>query len=200
MPEPVITIDITSLERLVPALQEVGVAVRALALPRAMNRVGHTAAIAVKRRISKQMGALRSRVGDAVHEKTASGNNLVFKIVGRDAATSLADFAHKQTVKGVRATAWGKSKLYRSTFIGPNGQIFKRAGPAVVMTKGKYAGHKRQPIKKLFGPIIPRELVAKESVDIVNTTFNEKYTDRLAHEVAFETGRIMKSHNLRVKQ
>jgi len=79
---------------------------------------------------------------------TGSGQ---YEIIARDVTLSLKDFAPRQTAKGVSAAPWGKRRVFPHTFIGPNEHVFVRLGRA------------RLPVKKLFGPSIPKEMVKDEA-------------------------------------
>jgi hypothetical protein len=66
----------------------------------------------------------------------------------------LKHFAARQTKKGVTYTMQGKRKLVASAFIVDSigGHVFARHGAKIAMSKGRYIGKMKQPIKKLYGP------------------------------------------------
>lgn len=89
----------------------------------------------------------------------------------------LSDFAARQTGSGVSAAPWGTRRIFPHTFIVPKfgGGVFVRQGS------------KRFPLKQLWGPAIPKEMVRDQSVRVWESTLSTELPARMAHE----WGRLM---------
>ena len=76
---------------------------------------------------------------------------------------SLKEFGARQTAKGVSAAPWGKRRVFPHAFIAPTlgGHVFIREGRS------------RLPIRKLWGPAIPREMVKDQSKEAFERTVRE---------------------------
>lgn len=73
-------------------------------------------------------------------------------------AVSLRQYPHRQTRRGLSvSTLRGEGrKRIRDAFIGTalGGSLYRREGPKVTMSKGRYQGKQRQQISKLHGPSV----------------------------------------------
>lgn len=177
---PLVTIKTDAIASTVPALKSLSTAMRSEVIPRALNKTGDVVYTAVKRRLTKTTSIPYGRINKVVSKRSARPGHEVVTIGAKAEATSLKDFAPKQQRKGVRAKVWGRSQLYRRTFIGPGGHVYKR-------TTGK-----RLPIEKLFGPVVANELVRKETASIAAKIVTAKYPGHLRHEIGLATGKITK--------
>ena len=141
-------IDTASIERLTARLIAAGKGIRP-ALARAINHTGDKARTQVVRALVKQTGAKSYAVRRAMHTKPASIGTLIFLIVSSGGYMSLKEFGARQTDKGVSAAPWDKRRVFPHTFIVASlgGHVFERKGSS------------RLPIRKLWGPSIPKEMV-----------------------------------------
>jgi len=112
----------------------------------AVNETARQTTSFATRLVAKDLGL---KVGDVRAKMTvirATKSNLLAIIRPSGRAIPLYAYKARQTKRGVSATAWGKRKLYRGTFIAmmPGGHVgvFKRVGAT------------RLPIKELFEPSI----------------------------------------------
>ena len=89
---------------------------------------------------------------------------------------ALAEFHARQTRRGVSAAPWGLRRVFPHTFIVEKlgGQVFRREGGA------------RLPIRKLWGPSLPIELVRGASP----AAFEKAAAADLPQRVAHELGRL----------
>lgn len=122
------------------------------AVGRAIDEVGNKTKTIVIRSVAKQAGVKYGKAKGVINARQAMGaGGGQYEIVARDVTLSLKEFGPRATKKGVSAAPWGKRRVFPHTFLGPNGHVFVRLGKA------------RLPIKKLFGPNIPKEMVKDET-------------------------------------
>jgi hypothetical protein len=155
------------------AFERAGVNVKP-ALGRAINHTGDKARTQLSRALVKQTGLKYGRVRAAVRTLRAGRLGLVYRIIAKDGWISLKEFGARQTGRGVSAAPWGKRRVFPHTFIAPGlgGHVFERK------SKG------RTPIRKLWGPAIPAELVKDQSKIAFETTVNAELPARLEREIA----------------
>jgi len=185
------------------ALRAIGDGAARPVMARALNRTGDMANTRVKRVLSSSMGVKNLKIHKAVVTKKASKDNLIYEIVGTGRHFSLIDskgvkattrvvprsdahFGGFTRAQFVSAGAWGVNETYDGAFIGKG-----RAG----QTDGAGATHifartsaGRLPVKKLWGPSIPREMVRKNTETIVEEMVDTVLVRRLEHEL----GRLLK--------
>lgn len=127
---------------------------------RSMNKVGDRTYTQVVRKLTAVTGAQQKRVRHVTKKIPASRTRPEFTIVSRDRHMSLKDFEPRQTRTGISTKAWGKRKVRPKdrpySFFGPGGHVFVRQT------------RKRLPIKKLWGPAIPKEMMSREVSMLVN--------------------------------
>lgn len=155
------------------ALQQVGEGNAAKAFSRAMNHEGKKTFTKVKRVLRKQTDIPRDHIEAGTKFVRSSPGNLKTIIEGTGRHLPLRLFNARQFSFGVRAKVWGKHQRFPSAFIIAkyNGGVYKR------LTK------KRFPIKQLYGPSIPVEIVKDATAD----TFLNSAADvsaRAMHELA----------------
>lgn len=122
------------------------------AIRKAVDEVGNKTRTQVIRAVAKQAGVKTGRVRSVLHTSQAMGAGAgTFIITARDVTMSMKEFAPRQTPKGVAAKPWNAKRVFPHTFFGPGSHVFVREG------KG------RLPIKKLWGPAIPKEMVKDEA-------------------------------------
>lgn len=118
---------------------------------RALNRTGDHANTLTVRELSGITGLKQKDVRAAMQRTRSNFGNLTYRLAAIGRALNLIRFSARQTQKGVTATAWGKRKLYKGTFIANQGRtVFVRESKA------------RLPIKAVHGPSLPREFARVE--------------------------------------
>lgn len=122
---------------------------------RAMNSEGRKSYTAVKRAVAKQTSIKTGDVARSMSFINASVNTLETKIIGKGRHFPLSYFGAKQFSFGVRAKVWGSFHKYPHAFTvaAYGGNVYKRLSA------------KRFPIKQLWGPAIPVEMVKDETLD-----------------------------------
>jgi hypothetical protein len=142
-------------------------------ISRVLNHVGGTARTKVKSTLAKQMGLPAGTVDARLTTKRAYPGNQSFEITASGRPIPLADFAPRQTRRGVSARPWGQRRVFPGTFIVPSlgGQVFRRAGRG------------RLPIVKLWGPSLPREMLRDEVPKVFFEEVRVKVPVRLQHEL-----------------
>jgi hypothetical protein len=144
-----------------------------LAASRALNRAIASARTVAVRDLSRSTGIKpQAAIRDRLPIKQASPDRLAAEIGVHAYTPNLVRFAARQTRAGVSASAWGKRKVYRGTFLGNNGRtVFKRAGKA------------RLPIKPVYGPRLAKEFVEPAVIRAMNTVAGERWRKELNHEL-----------------
>jgi hypothetical protein len=165
-------IDTSAFERLASRLASAGKNIRP-ALARAINHTGDKARTQIARALVKQTGVKYGAVRKAMTSKLASAGTLMHRIISKGGYISLKEFGARQTSKGVSAAPWNKRRVFAHTFIIPSlgGHVFERRG------------HDRLPIRKLWGPAIPKEMVKDQSKKAFETTVASDLPSRIEHEV-----------------
>lgn len=148
------------------------------AFARALRHEGRKAFTATKRALRKQTSIRSATVGKQVKFIGPRGDNLTAEVRATGEHLGIAHFKPKQFSYGVRAKVWGRQQRYPHAFIVNtlSGNVFVREGSG------------RLPIRKLWGPSIPREIVKDASIK----AFESKLTDvnqRAMHELS----RVLKS-------
>jgi hypothetical protein len=128
----------------------------------------------VGRAVVKQTGLKYGAVKSAMKRYSANASTLRGEIVGRGPYIALKEFGARKTKKGVSAAPWATRRVFPHTFFVKafGGNVFKR--------KGK----KRFPIKGLYGPAIPKEMVKDESARVFGVTVATQLPPRVQHELA----------------
>lgn len=167
-----IEVDARSLVRLEEAFRKAGNQAPH-AIRRALNWTGDRATTLVTRALAKQTGAKYGAVKSALKQVRANYGTLAYRIVARGPAIPLNAFGARQTRKGVSAAPWNTRRVFPHTFIVPafGGNVFVRETS------------KRAPLKKLWGPAIPNELVRGESKEAFERTVATQLPARLEHEI-----------------
>ena len=134
------------------------------AIGRAIDEVGNKTKTQVIRTVAKQAGVKQAKVRGIVTVRQAMGSgNGEYTMIARDATLSLKEFSPRQTRRGVTAAPWGKRRAFAHTFAGPNAHIFVREGKS------------RLPIRKLWGPNIPKEIVKDEAEKVFYSTVDKLF-------------------------
>lgn len=157
------------------------------AIMRAVNHTGKIAYTAVAGALARQTGLKVRDIKYRVVPKPAlPAGRIIYRIVARAPALPLSDFKPVQARGGVRASPWRKRRLFAGAFVAPSmgSHVFVRSGAKRVMTKGRYAGKMRQPLKQLWGPVIANDLVRGDSKATFETVVNTRLLPRLEHELS----------------
>lgn len=144
------------------------------AVSRALNRTAERARTDVTRALVKQTGLKFGAVRKATSLWRASPGSLSAEIRAKGGYTSLKEFGPRQTKKGVSAAPWGRRQVFDHAF------IVKRYGGHVY----KREGARRFPIRKLYGPAIPVEMVKGASRDAFFRAVESELPKRLDHELS----------------
>ena len=157
------------------------------ALTRAINHTGGKAFTATKRAGAKQVGLTQKKlVGlGGIDKRKANFSSLSYQIRSRGQTLSLKHFKARQFSFGVKAKPWGRTQKFHGTFI--NVGTFRSGIPFDDGHVYQRTTSKSFPVRRLYGPAIPTEIVKGES----KAAFEDKargLNDRLAHEV----GRLTK--------
>lgn len=165
---------------------------------RGLKRVGVTVAARQARAVVQTVNLKISTVKAAVRTKrqpSADRLEIVFEVTAK--AISLVEFDARGSWKGASVKvlrASGRKKV-RGGFLTPTPQgarqIWKRTGqPKRLMTKGRYAGKRREPIKNLFGPSILSQYLKESIQTIGRDTFYERCAIEIDREVAFALSKL----------
>ncbi len=173
MPAPLeVKIQTRGFNRMVARFEQAGVNIKP-AISRAINWTGNKARTQVMRALAKQTGLKYGKVKDTIKTHRATYGRLVYRIVSRAGWTSLKEFGARQTSKGVSAAPWSRRRVFPHTFILPSlgGHVFERTSS------------KRFPIRKLWGPAVPAEMVKGASKAAFEEVVSAELPSRLGHEV-----------------
>lgn len=172
-----ITVDARQLLRMAETFRKAGVETRP-AEARAINHTGDKTRTRVIRALVKQMGTTYGVVNKALGRPIrANPASLAYVIRVKGPALSLKEFKARPTRKGVSAAPWGTRRVFPHSFIAPSmgGHVFVRTSRA------------RFPVKKLWGPAVPNELVRNQS----KAAFEATVATELPARLAYELGRIL---------
>lgn len=164
-----------------------------LAIRRAINRTGVSAAVNVEKALVVQTGLKRGVIHRAVKRKPGAAGQLSFVLKSRGGDISMKYFKARETRKGVSAAPWGHRRIFAGTFIKGgkfphrvalklNGQVFYREGRA------------RKPIiKKKSGLFIPNEMITGASRAAFFAVVRTVLPARLQHEIRAILGGVAPS-------
>ena len=159
----------------------------ARAMARALNRTGNPTTTAVKRALREQTSAPKSIIDDkgkglrAFAGSRAEAAKLTYVIQASGRAIPLKEFSPRQFSYGIRAKVWGRFQVYKSQFGAPgdNSKVIERLGGNIFSRTSKA----RLPIRKTFGPALPKEIVKDRAADTFKGAIFRLDKD-LAHEIA----------------
>lgn len=152
------------------------------ALRLAVNHTGAKAFTGVKRALARQVGLPQYKIvaKGGLRTVKATYESLDFQIRSRGRFLSLKDFGARQLKRGVRAKVWGRWQLFPTTFMGPRPGVIAAALGGHVFDR---VSRKRLPIRRLWGPAIPREMVRDQSAEEFERVVSSSLPDRVAHEI-----------------
>ena len=131
------------------AVHSVGEQAAVRAFSRALNSEGNKVRTQVRRALRQQTGAKAALISSETRTIRSSFANLSYTIEARGDYLGLSHFSPRQFGYGVRAKPWGRWQRFESAF------LLGSLGNNAFVRKSKA----RFPIKKMFGPSIPKELV-----------------------------------------
>lgn len=168
-----IEVDVSALVKVEHLFREVGNQAPH-AIRRAINHVGDKARTRVVRTLAAQAGVKYGDARRAVTVTRATYDRMLYRIAARGQPIPLSWFGARQTKKGVSAAPWGKRRVFPHTFLWPRvgGRVFVRTG------KG------RKPIRQLWGPALPKELLKAETAAAFRLIVSTELPPRVAHEIA----------------
>lgn len=143
------------------------------ALARALNWTGDKARTTATRILAQVAGLSYGRTRKEIKTKRAQRYDLEYDISVSGMPFSLQAFGAHQTARGVSAAPWGQRRIFPHTFIVAKlgGQVFVREGSA------------RMPIRKLWGPSLPKEFVRDVVPKAFIATAEDEFAGRVLHEV-----------------
>jgi hypothetical protein len=152
------------------------------AMGRAINRTVDMVYTQTVRVLVRQTSAPRSVVVASMRKKYAStsGGALEGMIIAKGRELPLKMFKPVQFKAGTKATVWGKRQLFKGAFMGPRPGAIALALKGHVWTRTSEA---RLPIKKMFGPSIPKEMVKDQSAAQFESMAPPILARRLEHEI-----------------
>ena len=178
-----VVFDTSALNKLQMAMQDLRGHEKTQVMSRAINRAGDMAFTRIKRTLADEVGL---PVGQTVkygglRKKRANGAHMNYEVISTGGYLPLKLFK-LQDVRpgGVTHKAWGKQQRVPSGFV-----ISKYGGNAYIRE-----GKSRFPIRKLYGPAIPNELVRGESNKQMVEMAQTKLPERLDYELGALTRRI----------
>ena len=148
------------------AIQRVGETEAKRAFNRALNSEGNKIRTQVRRALREQTGARANLINRETRSYRSTFSNLVYRIEARGNYLGLSHFSPRQFRFGVRAKPWGRFQRFDGAFL-----VGSLGNNAFVRTTAA-----RFPIKKMFGPAIPKEMVKDESA----RAFEQSQPDVLA--------------------
>lgn len=146
------------------------------AMARALNHTLAKTETAVNRATAKQAGLKYGDVKKEIRRFSANAEKLEGEIKGEGGYHKLSAFKPNKTKRGVSAAPWGERKVFKSTFFIGKG-VFKRVGD------------KRFPVKTLYGPAVPKEMVRRKAKEAFENTVGSALPGRVLHEMARLIGR-----------
>lgn len=157
-PSVVYRLDTSQLKALSAAMGDLAQGEAFSALRRAINTVGRRAYTRIIRNLAKETSAQQKRIRLLIRPVPAY-STLEWKAVAKAQYFSLKDFRPRQQAGGVKHSAWGGGFIAHA-FVNDSlgGHVYFREGSPRTMTRGRYKGQRRQPIKKLWGPNIAVQL------------------------------------------
>jgi hypothetical protein len=137
------------------AVQSVGEQAAVRAFSRALNSEGNKVRTQVRRALRQQTGAKAGLINSETRTIRSSFANLSYTIEARGDYLGLSHFSPRQFGYGVRAKPWGRWQRFEGAFL-----VGSLANNAFVRE-----GRARLPIKKMFGPAIPKEMMRDATRD-----------------------------------
>ena len=148
------------------AVARLGAQAATRAFNRALNSEGNKVRTQVRRALRQQTGAKAALINRETRSIRSTFSNLTYTIEARGDYLGLSHFSPRQFAYGVRAKPWGRWQRFARAFL-----VGSLANNAFVRE-----GSARLPIRKMFGPAIPKEMVQ----DATRDAFDAAQPDVLA--------------------
>jgi hypothetical protein len=170
-----VKIDTSEIDRLAAAFAAAGRNSKVVFV-RALNHSIDKARTQIVRDVREQMGpryVSYAQVRAATAVAYATAGRLEAVIHAADRTYSLGRFGARQTKQGAVAAPWNQRRVFPHTFMvsSLSGNVFVRKGPG------------RFPIKKLWGPSVPAEMVRGNAKEHFESTAAADVIDRVEHEL-----------------
>ena len=158
-------------------------------IARTLNRVAASVKAASAKYIAPKMSCTQKDVKRRMAEDKAFANKLWASIIPSGRPLKLIAFKARQTAKGVVAKAWGKSKLYKGSFIAPlkHGSSTK----AVYARKGRHS----LPVKQLWGAGVVQLFKQNETIELMVATVKRRFSVEFVHNMRFYINRHVRSRS-----
>lgn len=177
-----VKIDLKELNEATTLLSAVANAIPDRALSRALNYTGNRARTQVVREVSKDTSITYGRVRDSIRTTPSTPSTKSYTLTAKGHELPLSEFGPKQTRQGASVRVWGKRTVLPHTFVVPslNNNVFERTSRA------------RLPIRMLWGPSIPKELVSEKVIEAFKTTAETILPQRVVDELHRELSGVIK--------
>jgi len=136
-------------------------------------------------KIRKAITIKRSRINTLTATITARSiqNNLI-----QYAGTSKTKLKAFRKEKGVTATAWGKEKLYKGTFVVRG----KSSGKLIVVSRRKGASRDSGWSKSIYGPSVPRSFSKQDINSTLIKHGHEEFHKEFERQVRWRMDKVMR--------
>lgn len=178
-----ISIDVSGLDDLRDRLRRIrgGLPV---AIARGLNEGGDKVRTRVQRELKEQTGvkaysSITSRIStmrafpEAARQEGVGQRAMAYQIVAHGKGIPIAEFPVSVTSKGVDAKTWGVDHLFKRSF-----QQKKKGGLRARLTSS------HEPIRALYGPALPKELLKGAVVDVFRAATAEFVPGTILKHVA----------------
>lgn len=156
---------------------------------RALNRTATTARKEAVKDVRIAMGIKASPVRGAMLIIRATAKKLVAIIKVSGAPLSLRHFGARQVRKGVSHKAYGRRQIAKGAFMALPGTNRKGTSSTIPQAFTRKRGT-RLPIKKLWGPSIPKTMADDAILNKLHALINRVYPERLERELKFFVSRL----------
>ena len=147
----------------------------------ALNHTVAKARTAVGRELASVTGLSYGKASAEVKQYSASPGRPEAELKATGGYHKLSEFGARQSSAGVTASPWGVRRTFPHTFI-----IAKFGGGVFARKPGNLGGslQGRFPIRQLYGPAIPKEMMKDPTVRVWDATLASELPIRMAHELA----------------
>lgn len=181
-------VDTSGIEKLGKAFHDLAIETREKAEIRAVNHTGNKAFTAMARSLSRQVGLRVGEAKSSMNKRMAYAGSPVFRILSKGSHIPAYRFGGRQTRKGASAAPWKTRRVFPGTFVAGMGSghrgIFVRKSSA------------RLPVKELWGPAFPVEMVKGETKDTFDRLVETELPARFEHELARAVDRVKARYGL----
>jgi hypothetical protein len=141
-------------------------------MARALNRTADGVKAEAVRTISKLTSLKQSEIRARMWVKGATPQRWWAEVGALPYAPNLKKFRATRTKAGVRANAWGTSKVYRGSFVTPKGAVVARTGK------------RREPLKPLYGPSLRKTFMKDVVLKRLEAVANQRWRSEFERELA----------------